>query len=175
MADLEQLRCHLCINKWVVFGGSWGSTLSLVYAQQHPDHVVALILRGIFTLRRYGVAGISANNNIVSRNRTVKPKMDWTKNLSQSRQCYAMCHGISDDMLVMMPQMLYVSQQYCSSNWACLYSLFKVPMQWLAVVYWVVHVLGSTYCWWLVHTPDKHRARYVLRLKDLIWRFDSRV
>ena len=53
VADIERLRCHLSIDKWVVFGGSWGSTLSLVYAQQHPDRVVALILRGIFTLRRY--------------------------------------------------------------------------------------------------------------------------
>lgn len=52
VADLERLRCHLCVDKWVVFGGSWGSTLSLVYAQQHPDRVVALVLRGIFTLRR---------------------------------------------------------------------------------------------------------------------------
>ncbi|KAF9393499.1 hypothetical protein CPC16_001865 [Podila verticillata] len=40
------------IDKWVVFGGSWGSTLSLVYAQEHPDRVKALILRGIFMLRK---------------------------------------------------------------------------------------------------------------------------
>ena len=41
----------LKIERWVVFGGSWGSTLSLAYAQTHPDRVLALILRGIFTLR----------------------------------------------------------------------------------------------------------------------------
>lgn len=52
VADMEQLRQHLNIDKWVVFGGSWGSTLSLAYAQEHPQVVKALILRGIFTLRR---------------------------------------------------------------------------------------------------------------------------
>ncbi|EDV27169.1 expressed hypothetical protein [Trichoplax adhaerens] len=50
--DIESLRKHLGIEKWVVFGGSWGSTLSLTYAEEHPDRVKALILRGIFTLRR---------------------------------------------------------------------------------------------------------------------------
>lgn len=39
------------MERWVVFGGSWGSTLSLVYAQKHPGAVLALILRGIFTIR----------------------------------------------------------------------------------------------------------------------------
>jgi len=50
--DIERLRIHLKIEKWVVFGGSWGSTLSLAYAQTHPEPVKALILRGIFTLRK---------------------------------------------------------------------------------------------------------------------------
>ncbi|ESN99206.1 hypothetical protein HELRODRAFT_66673 [Helobdella robusta] len=50
--DIEELRKHLKIEKWVVFGGSWGSTLSLIYAQCHPNSVKALILRGIFALRR---------------------------------------------------------------------------------------------------------------------------
>ncbi|KAG9104064.1 hypothetical protein FRC06_005764 [Ceratobasidium sp. 370] len=52
VADVEKLREKLNIDKWVVFGGSWGSTLSLAYAQTHPDRVKALILRGIFTLRK---------------------------------------------------------------------------------------------------------------------------
>jgi len=52
VSDIEALRKHLGIEKWVVFGGSWGSTLSLAYAEKHPDPVKALILRGIFTLRR---------------------------------------------------------------------------------------------------------------------------
>lgn len=52
VADIEKLRNHLGIDKWVVFGGSWGSTLSLAYAETHPDRVKALVLRGIFTLRR---------------------------------------------------------------------------------------------------------------------------
>lgn len=46
--DLEKLRSHLLIQKWVVFGGSWGSTLALAYAETHPDAVTHLILRGIF-------------------------------------------------------------------------------------------------------------------------------
>jgi proline iminopeptidase len=46
--DVEKLREYLKISKWVVFGGSWGSTLSLAYAETHPTKVLALILRGIF-------------------------------------------------------------------------------------------------------------------------------
>ncbi|CAA7266874.1 unnamed protein product [Cyclocybe aegerita] len=50
--DIEKLRELLKIEKWHVFGGSWGSTLSLAYAQSHPDRVKSLVLRGIFTLRK---------------------------------------------------------------------------------------------------------------------------
>ena len=50
---MEKLREHLNIDKWVVYGGSWGSTLSLAYAQAHPERVKALVLRGIFMLRRH--------------------------------------------------------------------------------------------------------------------------
>ncbi|KAJ7285061.1 proline iminopeptidase [Mycena rebaudengoi] len=50
--DIEKIREHIGIEKWHVFGGSWGSTLSLAYAQTHPDRVKSLILRGIFTLRK---------------------------------------------------------------------------------------------------------------------------
>lgn len=49
--DIEQLRERLEIEQWIVFGGSWGSTLSLTYSQTHPDRCVGLILRGIFLLR----------------------------------------------------------------------------------------------------------------------------
>jgi proline iminopeptidase len=49
--DIEKLREHLGIQRWVVFGGSWGSTLGLAYAETHIDRVLALVLRGIFTLR----------------------------------------------------------------------------------------------------------------------------
>ena len=52
VSDLEKLRTHLGVESWVVFGGSWGSTLALTYSQSHPDRVKALVLRGIFTLRR---------------------------------------------------------------------------------------------------------------------------
>lgn len=46
--DCEVIRCYLNIDQWIVFGGSWGSTLSLVYAEAYPERVLALILRGIF-------------------------------------------------------------------------------------------------------------------------------
>jgi len=49
--DIERLRQKLEIDKWVVFGGSWGSTLALAYAQTHPERCKGLILRGIFLLR----------------------------------------------------------------------------------------------------------------------------
>ena len=52
VADMEKLRKHLSIERWQVCGGSWGSTLSLAYAQTHPTKVSELILRGIFTLRK---------------------------------------------------------------------------------------------------------------------------
>ncbi len=51
VADLERLRAHLGIDRWLVYGGSWGSTLALVYSQKHPDRVSELVLRGIFLLR----------------------------------------------------------------------------------------------------------------------------
>ncbi|GAA4876321.1 prolyl aminopeptidase [Serinicoccus chungangensis] len=51
VADMERIREHLGIRTWQVFGGSWGSCLSLAYAQAHPDRVSELVLRGIFTLR----------------------------------------------------------------------------------------------------------------------------
>jgi len=50
--DMEKLRRHLEIDQWLVFGGSWGSTLALAYAETHPERVKGLVLRGIFTLRR---------------------------------------------------------------------------------------------------------------------------
>ena len=52
VADIERLRTLLGVERWLVFGGSWGSTLALAYAQKHTAQVSALILRGIFTLRR---------------------------------------------------------------------------------------------------------------------------
>jgi proline iminopeptidase len=52
VADTEKLREHLHIERWQVFGGSWGSTLALAYAQKHPTRVSELVLRGIFLLRR---------------------------------------------------------------------------------------------------------------------------
>lgn len=52
VADIERLREHLDIKKWQVFGGSWGSTLALAYAEKHPERVSELVLRGIFLLRK---------------------------------------------------------------------------------------------------------------------------
>ncbi len=52
VADIERLRTTLKIEKWVVFGGSWGSTLALTYAETHPEKVLHLIVRGIFLVRK---------------------------------------------------------------------------------------------------------------------------
>jgi len=52
VSDIESLKNKLSIDKWLVFGGSWGSTLSLAYAQTHPDSVSEIVLRGIFLLRK---------------------------------------------------------------------------------------------------------------------------
>ena len=51
VADIEKIREHMGIKKWVVFGGSWGSTLALTYAISHPDRVTHLVVRGIFLCR----------------------------------------------------------------------------------------------------------------------------
>jgi len=53
--DIEKIRRHLDIEKWLLFGGSWGSTLSLLYAQAYPERVLGLILRGIFLCRELDV------------------------------------------------------------------------------------------------------------------------
>lgn len=51
VADMERIRTELGVERWLVFGGSWGSTLALAYAQSHPERVTELVLRGIFLLR----------------------------------------------------------------------------------------------------------------------------
>ena len=52
VADIELIRERLGIDRWIVFGGSWGATLALLYAQTHPDRARALVLRGVFTMTR---------------------------------------------------------------------------------------------------------------------------
>lgn len=52
VADMEKLRSHLAIDRWQLFGGSWGSTLAIAYAESHPERVTGMILRGIFLLRK---------------------------------------------------------------------------------------------------------------------------
>lgn len=52
VADMEKIREALGIDRWIIFGGSWGSTLGLAYAETHPEHVSGLILRGIFLARQ---------------------------------------------------------------------------------------------------------------------------
>ncbi len=46
--DMENIRKQLDIDKWLLFGGSWGSTLTLLYAQQHPEKVLGMVIRGVF-------------------------------------------------------------------------------------------------------------------------------
>jgi proline iminopeptidase len=53
VGDIEKLRAHLQIDRWQVFGGSWGSTLALAYSQTHPNRCTEIVLRGIFLVRRW--------------------------------------------------------------------------------------------------------------------------
>jgi proline iminopeptidase len=55
VADMERIRTRLGVERWVLFGGSWGSTLSLIYAETHRERVLALILRGIFLCRPWEI------------------------------------------------------------------------------------------------------------------------
>lgn len=55
VADMERIRNYLGIDRWLLFGGSWGSTLSLVYAETHPERVLGLVLRGIFLCRPHEI------------------------------------------------------------------------------------------------------------------------
>jgi len=48
--DIERIRVKLGVDRWIIFGGSWGATLALIYAQEHPDRVHHLVLRGVFTM-----------------------------------------------------------------------------------------------------------------------------
>jgi len=52
IADMERIRCQLTIQQWLVFGGSWGGALALLYAQQHPQYVAGLIIRAVFLARQ---------------------------------------------------------------------------------------------------------------------------
>ena len=52
VADIERIRTELKIDRWTVFGGSWGACLALIYAQTHPERATALVLRGVFTMTR---------------------------------------------------------------------------------------------------------------------------
>ncbi len=55
VADMERLRVFLGVERWLVFGGSWGSTLALAYAEAHPERALALVLRGIFLVRKWEI------------------------------------------------------------------------------------------------------------------------
>lgn len=56
VADIERLRARMGVEQWLVFGGSWGSTLALAYAETHPERVSALVLRGVYTVSRAELA-----------------------------------------------------------------------------------------------------------------------
>ncbi|PCJ30722.1 MAG: prolyl aminopeptidase [Gammaproteobacteria bacterium] len=60
IADMEAIRLKLNINNWVIFGGSWGATLALCYAQQHPEYVSSMILRGVFLGRQQDIDWVYA-------------------------------------------------------------------------------------------------------------------
>ena len=55
IADMETIRQTLDVEQWLIFGGSWGATLGLVYAQHHPQNILAMILRGVFLGRQQDI------------------------------------------------------------------------------------------------------------------------
>ncbi|KAI1384382.1 proline iminopeptidase [Hypoxylon trugodes] len=68
VSDIETLREHLAISKWhMVFGGSWGATLGLLYAQTHPERVGSLVLRGVWTAREQELEGHRGNSSVPGR------------------------------------------------------------------------------------------------------------
>lgn len=83
VSDIEKLREHCRVERWQVFGGSWGSTLALAYAQQHPQRVCELILRGIFTLREQEVRWLYQEGasaifpEAFAKYRSVIPAAEW--------------------------------------------------------------------------------------------------
>jgi proline iminopeptidase len=58
LADIERLRQHLDIDRWLLFGGSWGSILGLAYAERNPKRVMAIVLVGVTTTRRSEIDGL---------------------------------------------------------------------------------------------------------------------
>ncbi len=62
--DLETIRKHCGIKQWVLFGGSWGSTLALLYAQNYPKHVISMILRGIFLCRKEDIDWVCRDGGV---------------------------------------------------------------------------------------------------------------
>src|SRR5438045_8323761 len=63
VADIEQLRQHFGVEQWLVFGGSWGSTLSLAYAQTHPERVRGFVLCVIFLCRTIGIRWVVVDSH----------------------------------------------------------------------------------------------------------------
>jgi proline iminopeptidase len=64
VSDMEMIRAQLHIDKWVLFGGSWGSTLALVYAETYPHHVLSMVLRGIFLCRPKDITWFYEENGV---------------------------------------------------------------------------------------------------------------
>ena len=84
VADIEKIRQHLDISRWHLFGGSWGSTLSLVYAQAHPEHVISLVLRGIFLARPEDTQWAFTDHGGAQR---IFP--DYWQHINHLRTCFA--------------------------------------------------------------------------------------
>jgi proline iminopeptidase len=75
IADMETIRQHLNIEQWAVFGGSWGSSLALLYAEAHPERVLGLILRGIFLVRNDDISAFVRDGSMAAQ---VHPE-EWKK------------------------------------------------------------------------------------------------
>lgn len=117
VADIEALRKHLGIDKWQVFGGSWGSTLALAYAETHPDRVTELVLRGIFTLRRKELLWCASRARSVS-----------VRSVLQVHGYYHSCDEGAALMLQVLPGGRVVHLPRCVGEWRPWWPWWRWPL-----------------------------------------------
>lgn len=86
--DVEKIRKYLNIKKWVIHGGSWGSTLAIAYAEKYPQYVKALVLAGIFTFRRWEVEWTTRKAKLFFPDNLEKITSTLPNNLKQSINDY---------------------------------------------------------------------------------------
>lgn len=118
--DMESIRKYIGIKKWLVFGGSWGATLGLCYAQQFAEHVSGLILRGVFLARTEDIDWVYSNNG------AAKIFPDAWHNLVKDLPLSQQAHPLTE-----------INQQLTSNNSQISNNIFNKLQHWEAkLIYW---------------------------------------